>query len=333
MSEILLEQGYFRSADGLRLYYQVEGPKDAPPLLFCYGLVCSKLQWKYQMEHFKKNFRVIYMDYRGHGQSEKPEDVRSVTIENLAHDLAQLHEELRLPPVPVLGHSLGVNIILDFYRLYPEKVRCLVLANGTPKDPFETMFHHNFLQVAFPLIRIARELKPELVQKFWSTQGKNPLNQKMVAYAGFNPKYAKQEDINEYLRITSTVDAGVFLNLLEDFMQYDALHWLGDVKVPTLVVAGERDLITPAKNQKMMAELIPDAELVIVEEGSHCPQMEKIAEVNELLEKFLAKAERLAKAPKLLQPLKKGAAKKSSPKKKAPRKSSGRSSEKFAPKG
>lgn len=280
------EHGYFRSKDGLRLFYSCEGPKDAPPLLFCYGLVCSKLQWKYQMEHFKKNYRVIYMDYRGHNKSDSPENPRSVTIENIARDLGDLCDELQLPPVCLLGHSLGVNILLEFYRLFPEKVSSLVLAHGTPKNPFSNMFHHNFLQVLFPAIRLAHDLAPDIMQKIWKNQGQALINQEFVARAGFNPKYAKREDINEYLRITSTVRADIFLNLLENFTEYDATHWLDEIRTPTFILSGDQDLITPPVNQKIFHRLIPKSVLYTVEEGSHCAQMEKPEEVNAALENF-----------------------------------------------
>lgn len=285
--EIVNEHGYFRTADGVRLFYSSEGPQDAPPLLFCYGLVCSKLQWKYQMEYFSKKYRVIYMDYRGHGQSDRPADPSTVTIENCAQDLLALLNELKLDALPVLGHSLGVNITLDLYRIAPERVTALVLANGTPKDPFETMFHHNFLQVFFPAIRFAQAMVPDLLQKFWRSQGTNPINQEFVALAGFNKKYAKREDINEYLKRTSQVDLDVFLHLLGDFMKYDATHWLHEVKAPTLVIAGERDLITPPLNQKIFDRLIPNSDFHIIPEGSHCPQMEKPELVSNIIESFL----------------------------------------------
>jgi pimeloyl-ACP methyl ester carboxylesterase len=285
------EHGYFRTRDGVRLFYSIEGPKDAPPLVFAYGLVCSKLQWKYQMDHFRRDHRVIYLDYRGHGQSDKPTDPKTVTIESCALDLLDLFNEFGIDKAPVLGHSLGVNIILDFYRIAPKRVSALVLANGTPKDPFETMFHHNFLQVAFPAIKTAHALFPDLVQKFWQSQGGNPINQQFVAMAGFNTKYASMDDINEYLRMTTVVGVDVFLNLLADFMASDATHWLHEVKVPTLVIAGEKDLITPPKNQRIFAELIPDSQFALIPEGSHCPQMEKKELVNDILRKFLSRAE------------------------------------------
>jgi pimeloyl-ACP methyl ester carboxylesterase len=283
------EHGFIRSHDGLRLFFSCDGPKDAPPLIFSYGLACSKLHWKYQIEHFKKDYRVIYMDFRGHGKSETPKDPKSMTIENLAKDLAVLHEELELPPACMLGHSLGVNIVLDFYKMFPEKVKALVLANGTPKDPFETMFHHNFLQPAVMGALKLYEMAPEMASRFWKWQGTNELNVEIIGRLGFNQKFAKAEDIAEYVRLTSTVDVATFLYLTQDFIAYNATPWLGDVKVPTLIVAGEKDLITPLKNQRILHALIPKSEMLVVDEGSHCPQMEFQDLVNERIEQFLEK--------------------------------------------
>lgn len=284
---IVREQGYFRSHDGLKLYYSWEGPKNAPTLLFCYGIVCSTLQWKYQIEYFKKNYRVLYMDYRGHNNSETPQDYSSVSLENLAKDLGQLLDELKLPAVPAFGHSLGVNVVLELYRLFPKKVAALVLASGTPKDPFETMFQHNFLQPVFSLIRKLYFSAPHVVEKIWKLQSSNPINQEFIARAGFNKKYAKKEDIIEYLRITGTIELGVFMQLLLDFTRYNACHWLEEVKVPTLIIGGQEDRITPIQNQKILHRLIPCSDLFVLPNGSHNAQMEFPDKVNKVIQNFL----------------------------------------------
>jgi pimeloyl-ACP methyl ester carboxylesterase len=288
-ADIVHEQGYFRSEDGLKLYFSCEGPRGAPILLFCYGIVCSAHQWKYQMAHFKKKYRVLYMDYRGHNQSETPRDLSTMTLDMIARDLGLLLDELKIGPVPVLGHSLGVSIALAMAHLHPEKVSALILASGTPRDPFETMFHHNFLQPGFELIRKIYGIAPALVDAFWKSQGVNPLNQEFISRVGFNKKYVKRSDVNEYLRITSSIELGVFIHLLTDFTRFNACPWLGDLRVPTLVIGGAKDMITPIDNQRIIAKLVSGAKFVKIQEGSHNAQMEFPNEVNQNIEKFLSR--------------------------------------------
>jgi predicted dienelactone hydrolase len=81
-------------------------------------------------------------------------------------------------------------------------------------------------------------------------------------------------------------------------MKTDATPWLHEVAVPTLVLAGDKDKITPALNQKIFHKLIPAAEFHLIKEGSHCPQMEKPELVNEIIGKFLVRLERPVRALK-----------------------------------
>ena len=116
-TDVPIKHGYFRSFDGTKLFYSVEG--EGKPLIFCYGLVCSSLHWTYQIEHFRKNYKTVWMDYRGHQNSEVPEDISSLTLENLAKDLKLLLDELKIQSAVLLGHSMGVNVVLEFARLFP----------------------------------------------------------------------------------------------------------------------------------------------------------------------------------------------------------------------
>ena len=87
-TDVPTKHGYFRSFDGTKLFYSIEG--EGKPLVFCYGLVCSSLHWTYQIEHFRKGYRTIWMDYRGHQNSDVPADIDSLNLESLAKDLAAL---------------------------------------------------------------------------------------------------------------------------------------------------------------------------------------------------------------------------------------------------
>ena len=281
--------GYFRNSDNLKLHYSWKGRKNAPTLLFLYGLVCSEHQWKYQIRHFQKHYRVLVMDYRAHNRSETPKEICQLSLENLSKDVAELLKKLELGPVPVLGHSLGVNVALELYHYFPEKVSHLILAHGTPRDPLECMFQHNFLQPIFFIVQRAQAKAPQLLRKFLLAQSTNSINQEVFSTVGFSRKYAKREDVNEYLRIAAKNDTGAFVQLLTDFTRYNACHWLETVKVPTLIIGAEKDYVTPLRTQKILHTLIPESELFVLKEGSHNSQMEFIPEVNKRIEKFLKK--------------------------------------------
>jgi alpha-beta hydrolase superfamily lysophospholipase len=109
--------GYFNSFDGTKLFYSVEG--SGPPLVFCYGLVCSSLHWTYQIDYFQSRYRAIWFDYRGHHNSEVPKDLGSLTLPNMARDLGILLDELKIEDAVFLGHSMGVNTVLELYRQQP----------------------------------------------------------------------------------------------------------------------------------------------------------------------------------------------------------------------
>src|SRR3954468_3593169 len=83
--EVPSRHGYFKSFDGTRLFYSVEG--QGKPLIFCYGLVCSSLHWTYQIQHFSRRYQAVWFDYRGHQNSDLPKDLDSLTVPNIAHDL------------------------------------------------------------------------------------------------------------------------------------------------------------------------------------------------------------------------------------------------------
>ena len=276
--------GYFRSFDGTRLFYSIEGK--GRPLIFCYGLVCSSLHWTYQIERFQRDYKTIWFDYRGHQNSDLPEDLNSLTLTNIARDLGVLFDELGLKDAVLLGHSMGVNVVLEFYRQFPERVHAMVLSNGTPKPPLETMFNSNAAQAAFNGLIRAYELAPHLLNKLWKLQKDNIVSQTLVGMAGFNTHLTPIEDIAVYVNQVADLDPEVFLRLIRDYDHYDATPWLHTVKTPTLVVSGQNDLICPPQQQELIHQLIPGSQLEVIRHGSHCPQMDLPELFNEKVERF-----------------------------------------------
>lgn len=281
-----VSHGYIRSFDGTKLFYSIEGK--GRPVVFCYGLVCSSLHWTYQIDHFSRSYQSVWSDYRGHQNSETPKNLESLTLENLARDMTALLDELGIKDAVFLGHSMGVNVVLEIYRQQPHRVAGMVLANGTPKRPLETLFNSNACEMAFDLLRKAHTQSPQLVQLLWKMQKGNPLARSIVAFGGFNPHLTPQEDIQLYVDQVAEMDPAILLHLIQSYDHYDATPWLHTIQAPTLIIAGQEDKMIPLDQQELLHQLIPGSQLEVIRHGSHCPQMDLPDLVNLKIEKFLA---------------------------------------------
>ncbi len=286
-SPVPARHGYFRSFDGTKLFYSVEG--EGKPVIFCYGLVCSSLHWTYQIAHVRKNYKAIWMDYRGHQHSEVPEDIGSMTLENLAKDLKLLLDELKVQDAVFLGHSMGVNVVLEFYRLFPERVAGMILSNGTPTRPLETLLKSNALLPGFRVLEILAEKSPPLLKKIWKLQKGNPLVHRTIGLLGFNPHLTAKEDVALYVDQIADMDPRVFLTLIRNYDNYDGSSWLHTIKCPTQIIAGEKDLIIPLEQQELLHQLIPGSGFSVISRGSHCPQMDLPEVVNAKIDEFFKK--------------------------------------------
>ena len=280
-----ITHGFFKSFDGTKIFYSVEG--QGKPLVFCYGLVCSSLHWTYQIEHLRKTHKTIWFDYRGHHNSEVPADLNSLTLENISRDLGLLLDELGIDKTVILGHSMGVNVVLDFYRQQPHRVLGMVLANGTAKRPLETMFNVNVFQAGFKILKKAYDISPRLVQLIWKTQNTNPISRLAIGMGGFNPHLTPKEDVQLYLDQIAEMDPRILMYLIENYDTYDATSWLHTIKSPTLIMAGDQDHIIPLEQQELMHQLIPGSQFEIIRHGSHCPQMDLPELFSQKIELFL----------------------------------------------
>jgi pimeloyl-ACP methyl ester carboxylesterase len=277
--------GTFQTSDGIEIAYGIEG--EGPDLLFCYGLVCSTLHWTYQIEILRKKYRCIWFDYRGHGESETPPEGSSLSIDRLTQDVLELMDHLQIEKPVILGHSMGVNIVLEAARRAPSRFSGMVLANGTPRDPIESLFGSNFMVPIFEGFAKANEALPAVIRTIWKAQNKLPIGAKIIGKLGFNLNFTPIEDVQTYIDHISQIEPRVFVELIKSYRKFDATPWLHELKLPTLVIAGEYDRVIPVQQQRLMSDLIPGAELLVVEDGSHCPQLDFPEDVTAKIDDFI----------------------------------------------
>jgi pimeloyl-ACP methyl ester carboxylesterase len=277
--------GSIPSFDGASIFYCVEG--EGQPLVFCYGIACSSLHWTYQIDYFRQHYQCIWVDYRGHRHTPIPEDLDTLTVDACARDLKAVLDFLDVKEATFLGHSMGVNVVLEFAHLFPQMVQGLVLANGTAKQPLETLFGGNFLVPGFKLLSILEKNKPEIIEGLWKLQEKTKLIGQGLGRLGFNRSLADPEDILIYAKQMAELPPIVLSRMMDNYQLYDATPWLHEITQKTLIFSGEKDLITPPPTQDLIAQLMPNAELVRLRHGSHCSTLDLPDLINLLIEKFL----------------------------------------------
>ena len=287
MQEIEKQTGFFESFDGTKLYYETRG--SGKPIVFVYGIACLMNHWHPQVSYYSQNYQTICVDFRGHQKSEIPKDDANVSIEALAKDIQALFKHLKISSASFFGHSFGGQVILRAYDLFPEMFENLVLVNAFVKDPITGMFGVDIVPKIFEYVKEAQENYPDLLSMFWRASVLNPLAGPLSALAGgFNLRLTSSRDIEVYTRGLSSLDLGVFIKLFQDMMDYDASSVLPTVKVPTLIISGDGDNVTPASHQIQLHEQIVGSELQRVPYGSHCTQLDLPEFVNLRIDKFFA---------------------------------------------
>ncbi len=286
MDRIEKKTGYFESFDGTQIYYEIRGQGE--PLVFVYGIACLINHWHHQIEYFSKNYQVICFDIRGHNKSYPVGDIKNLKMSNLAQDIVGLLEHLKIPQAHFAGHSFGAPLLLEVYNQAPELVKSMCFINGFSKNPIKGMFGLDIIEPFFYFIKSQYEKQPDLWNTLWRMAVDNPIAMQAACLAGgFNIHVTQFKDIEVYVRAVSRMDLKIFLTLFEELMLYNGDDILPHIKVPTLVVSGEKDNVTPQKFQHEFRDRIPHSEFLLVPYGSHCTQLDFPDYLNLKYEKFL----------------------------------------------
>lgn len=275
------------SFDGSPLYYEVRG-NGPRTLVFTYGIACLMNHWHYQLEHFSKDFTVVIYDLRGHHKSGPVRDLSSLSVESQAKDLIFLVEHLKAKDVTGLGHSFGVPVLLEAHRQRPDLFSSYVFVNGFQRNPIKGMFGLEVVEPFFYFVKTQFDKNPVLWNSLWRTLVDNPVTMQLAALAGgFNIKLTEFKDIEIYAKGVSQLNLEVFIPLFESLMKFDGSEILPTISQPTLIVAGEKDNITPKSFQMEFKERIPHAEYLEVPYGSHCTQLDFPEFLNLKVDEFL----------------------------------------------
>ena len=279
-------EGSFYSHDGTRIFYEEYGG-GAVTMVLVDGIGCFGYVWPKWLKNFPRYMRVVHMHYRGHGKSDPPAVKDNVDIADLARDLQLMFNELDIDQAVLVGHSMGVQVILEFAHLFPDRAAGLIPVCGSYGRPLDTFNDSKMLGVLFPFIQKGLNMVPGIVRPFWRHAIPTELGYRLALLTELNPDFTVREEFFPYLQDISTVDPILFLAMLGKAAQHTARPFLADLDMPTLIIGGEQDGFTPGWISQEMVRLMPDAEIEIIKGGSHTAPLEFDEHIQLRVEKWL----------------------------------------------
>ena len=256
--------------NGIDTAYTDQGQGDGPAVVLIHGFPYNKSMWDDQVAALSGNNRVITYDLRGHGESGGTSE--TYTMEMLADDLHDLIEELGLGEVALGGFSMGGYVALAFAAAYPEHIDKLML--------LDTRHLPDSAQAAEGRENLAKQVEADGVEGVAAG-----LPARMLTEATVNGRPDVAAKASDMIRAASP--AGVAGAARGMAVRVDQSDLLPSIAVPTLIVVGEQDAITPPADAEAMAAAIYNSKLVKIPEASHLSNLDKPDEFNTALIDFL----------------------------------------------
>ena len=272
-----------------------------PTLVLCDGLCCDGFIYKYLWDDLARLGQVAHFHYRGHGRSELPQDPARIDVPALAQDLLTVIDHLGTDQVVLFGHSLGTQVALEAYRRRPEAIRGLVLICGSFGRVTHTFKGSNLLATVLPDLIDWATRHPKFARALWARVPVNVALRVAGLMGDINIRAVRVEDVAPYFQHVIHVDFEMFLRMLKCAGEHSAEDLLPSVSVPTLVIAGGRDTITPPDLSKAMRDAIPNAKLCLIADGTHIAPLEHRQAVSDAIQGFLYESAVLLPPPGTLQ--------------------------------
>jgi pimeloyl-ACP methyl ester carboxylesterase len=267
--------------DGTDLAAYECGAGPGPVMVLANGLGGNIDAWRYFIDYFGTQHRIISWDYRGLYKSGATAGGTDYSVSTQADDMRAVMDHFGVAQAIGVGWSMGVQVCFEFLRDHPERLQAMVLINGTYGRPFATAFGpvlgKSPIVPLLPAIMRAVETVSHLAEPV------QPYAQKVMR-TRFTLKVLKRlglvsdslaEDM--FLKLASEV-AGLhmprYMATLNSLGDHCAQAMLPHIQVPTLIITGDHDLFTPISQSREMAAQIPGAELLVIPSGTHYTPLE-----------------------------------------------------------
>ena len=275
------EVGHVTTSDGVSLYYLEAG--SGKPILMIPGWSQTAEQFRHQLEGLSDRYRVIAVDLRGHGESDKPD--HGYKISRLAKDVRDMIEALDLQEVNILGHSMGSSVIWNYYDLYgPDRLSKLLLIDQMP------MITSNPAWSEEEKVASGAIFTPQsLYETINALAGPNGVETTRGFIGNMVTKSIPEADKEWIIERNLRMPRQHAATLLYNHATQDWRDLIPRLDLPTLVVGG-RVSVVPWQSQEWIAEQVPGSRLEIFEEeegGNHFMFIEGHQKFNDIVADFV----------------------------------------------
>jgi pimeloyl-ACP methyl ester carboxylesterase len=277
----------FAEVNGIKLCYDIHG--EGEPVVLVHGFSDRKEHWRAQVGELSKHFKVIRLDNRGAGKSDRPEGDYSMKI--YASDIAGLLNVLGIEKTHIVGHSLGGMIVQNFLIYFPDKAKKAILINtipgitppGVPNEKGIKMYAEsavNNIQLLKedPLDNFLKNAKRSYSRKFYKKMVENPDKK-------FHGIWSVKDLVKEKTEYGPTNED--IIHQAEALKTHNVYEKLPNIETEVLVIAAEKDKTCPLTMNKKIHELLPNSKLVVIENAGHQSILEFPSIINKHIINFL----------------------------------------------
>jgi pimeloyl-ACP methyl ester carboxylesterase len=256
-------------AHGITIAYDEAGRGD-DVLLFVHGHPFDRSMWRPQLGEVGEGWRALAPDLRGYGESAVVPG--KATLDLLARDLVTLLDQLGIERFVAAGLSMGGQIVMELARLYPQRLRGIVLAATTPKADTEE----------------GKRNRAAMAERLLA-EGMGPYAEETLPKMLSRGSIAARPDVADHvltmMRSAHPLGAAAAMRGRSERPSYD--DTLATLDVPALVVVGSEDAFTTRADAESMHALLEGSELVWMDGVGHMPNLERPLDFNRALERFL----------------------------------------------
>ncbi len=283
----MIEPKFIESNDKTKIAYYEIG--EGKPIFIFNGFTCSYYNLKHLVSDLSKNYKVIFWDYVGHGNSETPKDFKNATVKGSISDAKKILDELKIEKTIFLGYSTGVQIMFEFHFLYPNYSTSLISIAGFSGKVFDSFLNTNIFSY---IVEGLKQLSPLMSGAFantWRIIHNLPFMLRLfVASKIFlNEDKTIPEDVQPFLDSLAQQDMNLLLHFIMDVHNHKLSKDLSEIKLSTLILCGEKDLFAPKIRSEEMNVQIKNSVLEIVPNASHNIVLEEPEFLIKSIEKFI----------------------------------------------